>query len=528
MPDKDLVNMFHTAIDFGTTNTVVCTVVDGELREIGIQQGKPIIPTLMVPGKEEIVWSASSNKTVHCIKLLLGRRLCDLEINGLEIDNFGCELIDQDGEICAKDGEKKYSVVDMVSTFFSQIKKTIEERLGKKSSGELYLSVPTRFNSLQREALMKAASRAGFTSVKLVNEPTAAALGYIKDSSIKSEETVLVYDFGGGTFDVSILRLSNQGANISVLATGGDNNIGGERIDHDLGKRLIEEFKKEHPNAEFKDRKKNRGYYGKFEDIICRAKENIADHDSIAVSCETVLTKKSRERLEEEEELSMIDLTPSMLDEVVKKYVDKSMEIVKATLHRAFPTVSIDKLADKITMVLPVGGASSMKYVKTALIDYFGKQKVKGIEKPKWPTVRGCAYMIKGEQLNEIIVQECTSYDYGFRCNRDVFECVIPKGTPLPLKEPVFKLFKTNTFNQTRIRTFICEGDADDSMKINKSFTSEEITIDLSALKKGKGDIYFYLSLEIDVNGIFEVKVSTYPEKEVFWTKRLEMNKILI
>ena len=521
------VDMFHTAIDFGTTNTVVYTVVGEELREIDILQGKPLVPTILVPGKEEITWKTSSNKEVHCIKLLLGRPPKDLEFCGLDTNKFGAELVEQDREICVKDGEKTYPVTDMVSTFFKQIKKLSEGRLRMKSSDKLYLSVPTRFNSPQRNALVKATNQAGFTEVHLINEPTAAALGYIKDFNLKSDETVLVYDFGGGTFDVSILRLSNQGTNISVIATGGDNNTGGERIDYDLGQKLVEQFKSEHPNAAFKNRERNRGAYGKFEKSVCGAKESMtADSQNFTISFGDILTKKTLEEMEEEEESTSIELTASMLDEIEQKYVDKSMEIVRATLHRAFPTVPLDQLAEKITMVLPVGGASSMTCVKQSLTDYFGKEKVKIVEKPKWLTVRGCAYMMKGEQLTEITVRECTSYDYGFRCSNDSFECVIPKGTSIPLEKPFLKLFKTRKSDQTIVRTYLCEGDAENSKEINKSFTSEEIEIDISLLKQKEEKCFqFYLSLGIDGNGIFEVEALTYPEKDIFWKKQMEMNK---
>ena len=166
-----------------------------------------------------------------------------------------------------------------------------------------------------------------------------------------------------------------------------------------------------------------------------------------------------------------------------------------------------------------------MECVKTSLIDYFGKEKVRIVEKPKWLTVRGCAYKMKGEQLNEMVVSECTSFDYGFRCSHYSFECVIPKGTSLPLEEPCLKQFKTSRDDQRIIKTYICEGDTGDSKRINKSFISEEIEIDISSLKRGKEPFTFYLSLWIDENGIFEVKALTYPEKDTFWTRRMEIHK---
>ena len=166
-----------------------------------------------------------------------------------------------------------------------------------------------------------------------------------------------------------------------------------------------------------------------------------------------------------------------------------------------------------------------MKCLRTSLTTYFGSEKVKIVEKPKWLTVRGCAYKMKGEQLEEMIVEECTSYDYGFRCSNDSFKCMIPKGTSLPLKEPVLKEFKTTKVNQRIIRTYICEGDAKEANKINNSFTSEMIEIDISSLKKSGEEFRFYLSLEIDENGIFEVKALIDHEQPPFWTRRMEMNK---
>lgn len=368
--------------------------------------------------------------------------------------------------------------------------------------------------------------------MKLINEPTAAAVEYITENKVKTDETVLIYDLGGGTFDVSILRVNNQGRNISVLATGGDARIGGEMIDKLLGKRVMELCKERFKGVEFKDEKKNMRSYARFYNSVREAKEAcVTDDDKkekeVGISVEDILTKKYLEELEERGESGdsiTVQLTPERLKWVVKDEIDKSMDIVKAAIHRAFPKSTVEELASNITTVLPVGGGSCLDYVKSSLKRYFGEQKVKILNKPKWYTGKGCAEMMKGIQCKEICVRECTTFDIGFRCSGDKFERVIKKGTPIPLEKPVEVLFQTKTNGQTFVRTFICEGDDRDSTKINETFISDEIKIEFGDYVQ-EGKTKFYLSLSINENGIYQVKALSDPDRQLLWKGNMEMNR---
>ena len=512
-------------VDFGTVNTVVVYSRNGVLTSLDFESGSKCLKTVAGIGKSLIfgnnAYCAYSSCVLSYMKLLIGRNLNDLRINNISTDKFGVKLVDGEREVAVlvKTGDGntyQYSISTIVKELFIFIKQEAQKRLGQEIT-KVVVSVPTCFNTKQRNILVSAIKEAGLEEVRILNEPTASALSYIKGHNILSEKTILVYDFGGGTFDVNVVKV-RDGNHFTVLATSGDCNIGGDDFDHLIASLIMNEFKEKYKDVKLKSPNQTR-FYHRFLDNVKLIKES----DGGEISLDDIIEYDDSDDSEDDDTVvyDSISITRDDIKSIVKSKVDKTLSITKATLLLAFPGIDIAEALNRIDVVLPVGGSSNLAYVHESLERVFG-ERVVTVPNPKVICALGCAELARSADVTE--VNEVTVYDYGFRCSKDHFAVLIPKGTPLPLDHPYRMQFSTKSPQQEVVTTYIYEGDSTKSQVVTEMKRSDPITFHVPKHRRKDRVSVFTMELMIDVNGSFSIRVLSYPKNGLIKEFKLWMN----
>ena len=511
----------YLGVDFGTVNIVVVYSRNGVLTLLDFESGSKCLKTVVGVGKSLIfgnnAYCVYSNSVLSYMKLLIGRNLNDLRINKLSIDKFGVKLVDGEKEVSVSvttgDGNTyQYSISTIVKELFIFIRQEAQKRIGQKIT-KVVVSVPACFNTKQRSILVDAVKEAGLEEVRILSEPTASALSYIKDHNILSEKTILVYDFGG-TFAVNVVKV-RDGNSLTILATSGDFNIGGDNFDHLLASLIIKKFKAKYKEVKFKSLDQTR-FYHRFLNNVKLIKES----DGGEISLDDIIDDDSDDSEDDDTVVyDSISITRDNIKSIVKSKVDETLSITKATLLLAFPGIDISEALNRVDIVLPVGGSSSLAYVHESLKTVFG-ERVVDVPNPKVICALGCAELARGADVTE--VNEVTVYDYGFRCSKDHFAVLIPKGTPLPLDHPYRMQFSTKSPQQEVVTTYIYEGDSTKSQVVTEMKRSDPITFHVPKRRRNRISV-FTMEMMIDINGSFSIRVLSYPKNELIKEFKLWM-----
>src|SRR5438067_1552890 len=474
-------------IDLGTTNSVVAVMEGGEPKVIENEEGGRTTPSVVAFTKtgERLVGQVAKRQaitnpenTIYSIKRFMGRRYD--EVN--EEMKMVPYKVQKDGDHVAVMAQgKKYTPPEISAMILQKLKKAAENYLGSGVT-EAVITVPAYFNDAQRQATKDAGRIAGLDVKRIVNEPTAAALAYGLDK--KKDETIAVYDFGGGTFDISILEVG-EGV-IEVKSTNGDTHLGGDNIDTRIVDWLVEEFKKE-------------------EGLDLRAKGNEMALQRLRDAAEKAKIELST-TMETEINLPFITADASGPKHLVKKLTRSKLEqLVEDIIQRsvnpcrqAMKDASVD--ASKIDEVVLVGGQTRMPRIQALVKELFGKEPHKGVN-PDEVVAIGAAVQagVLAGDVKDLLLLDVTPLTLSIETLGGVATQMIPRNTTIPTKKT--ETFSTAADNQPSVEVHVMQGERP-MAKDNRTLGKFHLT-GLPPAPRGMPQIQ--VTFDIDANGILNV-----------------------
>ncbi|MCS7277914.1 MAG: molecular chaperone DnaK [Aquificaceae bacterium] len=477
-------------IDLGTTNSVVAVMIGDEPVVIANQEGSRLTPSVVSWTKEKEVLVGEPAKrraildpenTVYESKRFIGRKYDEVldEAKRVSYKVVPDEKGDASFEI--PNLGRKVRPEEVGAQVLKKLKEAAEAYLGEKIT-KAVITVPAYFNERQRQATKDAGKIAGLEVLRILNEPTAAALAYGLDK--KSDVKILVYDFGGGTFDVSILE-GGEGV-IEVKATAGDTHLGGANIDERIMEWLIEEFKRETGV----DLRKDRTALQRLKDASEQAKKEL----SFKLETEINLPFITIDTTTNQPLHLQKKLTRARLEEMIRDLVDRTIEIVKRALEDA-------KLKPhEIDDVVLVGGSTRIPLVQQRIREFFGKEPHKGVNPDEVVAVGAAiqAGVLSGE-VKEILLVDVTPLSLGVETYGGVMTVLIPRNTPIPYKK--CETFTTASDYQTEVEIHVLQGERP-LAKDNKSLGKFYLT-GIPPAPRGVPKIE--VCFDIDVDGILHV-----------------------
>jgi molecular chaperone DnaK len=475
-------------IDLGTTFSCMAVVQNGEPRVIENREGARTTPSVvaMTKSKEILIGILAKRQqitnpqnTIFSAKRLIGRRFSDPMVQQ-DKKLLPYEIREAaDGGVEIKMGDRWYKPPEISAMVLRKLKQDAEEKLGEKIE-EAVITCPAYFDDSQRKATKLAGEIAGFKVRRILNEPTAAALAYGLDK--KKEEKIVVYDFGGGTFDISILEVSED--TIEVKATGGDTHLGGDDFDQKITDWLISEFKKEQGI----DLSKDSLALQRLKEAAEKAKVELSTAMEAEINLPFITSDASGPKH------LYFKLTRAQLENMVAEYIERSIELVKKTLEEAHLTVK------DIDEVVLVGGQTRMPKIQQAVRDFFGKEPHKGIN-PDEVVAIGAAIqgaILQGE-VKDVLLLDVTPLSLGIETLGGVNTILIPKNTTIPTSKT--QIFSTAADNQTSVEIHVLQGERP-MARDNKSL-GRFILDGIPPAPRGIPQIE--VTFDIDANGILSV-----------------------
>ncbi|MCD6227266.1 molecular chaperone DnaK [Candidatus Micrarchaeota archaeon] len=399
--------------------------------------------------------------------------------------------------------DREFTPQELSSFILQKIKKDAEEFLGEKVE-KAVITVPAYFNDNQRQATKDAGRIAGLDVVRIINEPTAAALAYGIDKSSK-EEKILVFDFGGGTLDVTILEFG-EGV-FEVISTSGDTNLGGRDMDKALTDYLIQEIKKEHGA----DVSKDSTAMARLTEAAEKAKIELSTvlETEINLPYLTVVNNQPIHFVHK--------LTRAKLEDLVRPIIDKC----KIPMNQALQDAKLGP--DQITKIILVGGPTRMPIVQKFVEDFIGRKAERGID-PMEAVAIGAALQggIIGGEVKDVVLLDVTPLSLGIETLGGVFTVLIPRNTTIPTKKT--EVFSTAADNQTSVEIKVYQGER--PMAADNTFLGSFVLSGIPPAPRGMPQIE--VTFDIDVNGILNVSAkdkATGKEQKIVITAPHKMNE---
>ena len=480
-------------IDLGTTNSCVAVVEGQQPKVIENSEGGRTTPSVIAytdgdevlvgtPAKRQAV--TNPEKTLYAIKRLIGRRFSD-DVVKKDADMVPYKIIKADnGDAWVGVDDKKLAPPQVSAEILKKMKKTAEDYLGTDVK-EAVITVPAYFNDSQRQATKDAGKIAGLEVKRIINEPTAAALAYGLDKG-KGDSVIAVYDLGGGTFDISIIEISEVDGEhqFEVLSTNGDTFLGGEDFDLRLIDFFVEEFKKD---SGF-DLKSDPLALQRLKEAAEKAKIELSSSEQTEVNLPYITADASGPKH------FVQKITRAKLESLVEDLVDRSISPLEIALKDA-------KLSkDKIDDILLVGGQTRMPLVQKKVQDFFGKEPRKDLN-PDEAVAIGAA--IQGSVLSgdtkDVLLLDVTPLTLGIETLGGVATPLIEKNTTIPTQKS--QVFSTAEDNQTAVTVHVIQGERKQAAQ-NKSLGQFNLT-DIPPAARGMPQIE--VSFDLDANGILNV-----------------------
>jgi len=480
-------------IDLGTTNSCVAILENGVAKVIENSEGARTTPSIIAYTKDEILVGATAKRqavtnpknTIYAAKRLIGRKFEEQAVQK-DIDLMPYKIVKADnGDAWIEANDQKLAPQQVSAEVLRKMKKTAEDYLGHEVT-QAVITVPAYFNDSQRQATKDAGRIAGLEVLRIINEPTAAALAYGVDKESKKDRKIAVYDLGGGTFDISIIEIANLDGDkqIEVLSTNGDTFLGGEDFDQAIMDYLVDEFKKDSGM----DLKTDVLALQRLKEAAEKAKIELSSSQSTSVNLPYITADASGPKH------MNVTISRAKFEAMVEGLIARSIEPCKVAMADAKVT------AADIDEVILVGGQTRMPKVQEAVEKLFGKAPRKDVN-PDEAVAAGAAVqgaVLAGDKT-DVLLLDVTPLTLGIETMGGVFTKLIAKNTTIPTKHS--QVFSTAEDNQPAVTVKVAQGERD-LFRYNKllgEFNLEGID------PAPRGVPQVEITLDIDANGILNV-----------------------
>ena len=486
-------------IDLGTTNSVVAVMEGGEPAVVVNQEGGRTTPSVVGFTKdgERLVGQVAKRQavtnpenTVFSIKRFMGRKHAEVTQEATRVPYKVTKA--ENGDAWVEMRGKKYSPPEISAMILQKLRDAAKDHLGTGVT-DAVITVPAYFNDAQRQATKDAGRIAGLNVLRIVNEPTAAALAYGLDK--KKDETIAVYDFGGGTFDISILEVG-EGV-VEVKATNGDTHLGGDDLDDRVMQWIVDEFKK----SDGVDLGKDRMALQRLKEAAEKAKVELSTVLETDINLPFITADQTGPKH------LQLKLTRSKFEQLVDDLLQRSMGPVKQALADAGLKPS------DIDEVVLVGGSTRVPKIQQLVKEYFGKEPHKGVN-PDEVVAVGAAIqggVLKGE-IKDVVLLDVTPLSLGIETLGGVMTVVISRNTTIPTRKS--EIFSTATDNQTSVEVHVLQGER--QMARDNRTLGRFHLVGLPPAPRGVPQIE--VAFDIDANGIVNVTakdVATGKEQKI-------------